>query len=246
MHAETPSPVHGPFSTSWPTEAIGDVVQINPESRGNGTPTQLRFRYIDISSVNHGVIDWASVSTQTFASAPSRARRVVRPGDVLLCTVRPGLQSHTFAGWSEWNGYICPTGFTVLRCTTGINPRYLYHLVFSDAVATQIRRIETGSNYPAINESDVRVLRIPFPPYVEQRRIAEVLDTVEAAIQQSEALIAKLKQMKAGLLHDLLTRGLDEHGRLRDPVAHPEQFKDTPVGGYQHRGKSLPFNMSST
>lgn len=71
---------------------------------------------------------------------------------------------------------------------------------------------------------------VPALPLPEQRRIAEILDTVDEAIQQTEALIAKLKEMKQGLLHDLLTRGLDENGELRDPVAHPEQFKDSPLG----------------
>jgi type I restriction enzyme S subunit len=68
------------------------------------------------------------------------------------------------------------------------------------------------------------------PKFDEQRRTAEILDTVDAVIQQTEALIAKLKQMKAGLLHDLLTRGLDEHGEVRDPIAHSTQYKDSPVG----------------
>lgn len=70
---------------------------------------------------------------------------------------------------------------------------------------------------------------IPVDP-TEQRRIAEVLDTADEAIRQTETLIAKLKQMKQGLLHDLLTRGLNENGELRDPIAHPEQFKDSPLG----------------
>ena len=43
-------------------------------------------------------------------------------------------------------------------------------------------------------------------------------------------MIAKLRQVRAGLLHDLLTRGLDAHGQLRDPIAHPEQFQDSPLG----------------
>ena len=73
---------------------------------------------------------------------------------------------------------------------------------------------------------------MPFarPTVEEQRRIADILDAADAAIRQTEAVIAKLRQMKAGLLHDLLTRGLDEQGRLRDPAAHPEQFKDSPLG----------------
>jgi type I restriction enzyme S subunit len=72
--------------------------------------------------------------------------------------------------------------------------------------------------------------RIPQIDPAEQSRIAAVLDTVDEAIAKTEAVIAKLKQVRAGLLHDLLTRGLDEHGQLRDPIAYPEQFKDSPFG----------------
>ena len=57
-----------------------------------------------------------------------------------------------------------------------------------------------------------------------------MLDTVDDAIAKTEAVIAKLKQVRAGLLQDLLTGGLDEHGQLRDPLGHPEQFQDSPLG----------------
>ncbi len=63
-----------------------------------------------------------------------------------------------------------------------------------------------------------------------QQRVAEILDAADAAIRHTERLIAKLRWVKAGLLHDLLTRGIDEQGRVRDPVAHPLQFKGSPVG----------------
>jgi type I restriction enzyme S subunit len=72
--------------------------------------------------------------------------------------------------------------------------------------------------------------RIPRIEPSEQCRIAAVLDTVDEAIAKTEAVIAKLRQVRAGLLHDLLTRGLDHHGQLRDPIAHPEQFHDSPLG----------------
>lgn len=61
-----------------------------------------------------------------------------------------------------------------------------------------------------------------MPSLPEQRRIADTLDTLGDAIHQTERLIAKLRQMKRGLLHDLLTRGLDDNGELRDPERHPE------------------------
>ncbi len=68
------------------------------------------------------------------------------------------------------------------------------------------------------------------PEYDEQRLIANVLDTLDTQIQQTEQLIAKLKQIKIGLLHDLLTKGIDDNGDVRAPVEHPEQFKEAVVG----------------
>ena len=61
-----------------------------------------------------------------------------------------------------------------------------------------------------------------------QARIADVLAEVDRAIEQTEALLAKQQRIKTGLMHDLLTRGLDAQGRLRDPLTH--RFKDSPMG----------------
>jgi type I restriction enzyme S subunit len=72
-------------------------------------------------------------------------------------------------------------------------------------------------------------LWLPRDPQ-EQESIGMLLRLVDEAIAKTEAVIAKLKQVRTGLLHDLLTRGLNEHGQLRDPIAHPEQFKDSPLG----------------
>lgn len=62
----------------------------------------------------------------------------------------------------------------------------------------------------------------------EQSKIAEILSTVDRAIEQTEALIAKQQRLKTGLMQDLLTRGIDEHGNLRSEQTHP--FKDSPLG----------------
>jgi type I restriction enzyme S subunit len=219
------------YPDDWSETKLEFVADVNPESLGIDTPHSFEFRYIDIASVSSGVIDWESITTQIFHSSPSRARRVVRPNDVLLCTVRPGLQAHTFADWQESEGYICSTGFAVLHAKKDFNPRFLYHLIFSEIVSKQIRQREVGSNYPAVNESDVRALCLPLPPTTsEQQKIAQILDTIDQLIALTDTHITKLKKTKAGLLHDLLTRGIDEHGELRDPSRHPEQFQDSPLG----------------
>jgi type I restriction enzyme S subunit len=81
-----------------------------------------------------------------------------------------------------------------------------------------------------ITTHDLLSLALCYPDKSEQSRIAAVLDTVDEAIAKTEAVIAKLKQVRTGLLHDLLTHGLDENGQLRDPIAHPKQFQDSSLG----------------
>lgn len=72
---------------------------------------------------------------------------------------------------------------------------------------------------------------MPAPSYDEQSKIAEILDTLDAVIRGTEAVVAKLKAMKQGLLHDLLTRGIDANGDLRPPQPEaPHLYKQTPLG----------------
>jgi len=111
-----------------------------------------------------------------------------------------------------------------------VDSHFLRQWLLSDLGQKELADAVLGTTRDSLNIGALRLIGVPLPPLSEQRRIAEVLDTADEAIGQTEALMAKLKQMKQGLLHDLLTRGLDENGELRDPVAHPEQFKDSPLG----------------
>ncbi|MDZ8081249.1 MAG: restriction endonuclease subunit S [Nostoc sp. DcaGUA01] len=81
-----------------------------------------------------------------------------------------------------------------------------------------------------VSSEDIASIPIAVPPIPEQEHIIEIINTIEETIARTSSLITKLKQTKAGLMQDLLTRGLDEDGKLRDPQAHPEQFKDSPLG----------------
>ena len=121
----------------WKDCTLEDLVDVNPEALSGSTPSNFRFRYIDINFVTPGRIEWQSVPECEFRSAPSRARRIVRPGDTLFCTVRPGLQAHAYADWSERDGFICSTGFAVLRPSRA-DKRFVFHTVFSDAVVAHV------------------------------------------------------------------------------------------------------------
>ncbi|TDE34824.1 restriction endonuclease subunit S [Antarcticimicrobium sediminis] len=88
-----------------------------------------------------------------------------------------------------------------------------------------------STNQVELSASALRVSEVPTPPYNEQSKIAEVLDTLDVAIRGTEAVVAKLKAIKQGLLHDLLTRGIDANGDLRPPQPEaPHLYKQTPLG----------------
>jgi type I restriction enzyme S subunit len=69
---------------------------------------------------------------------------------------------------------------------------------------------------------------IPLPPLPEQRKIAEILETVDNSIEKTEKIIEKYKRIKQGLMQDLLTKGIDEKGNIRSEKTH--KFKDSPLG----------------
>ncbi|WP_024303216.1 restriction endonuclease subunit S [Pseudogulbenkiania sp. MAI-1] len=211
---------------------ISEVADTNPETLPATTPGKFRFRYIDLSSVENGFINWGAVDETTYGTAPSRARRVVQPLDVLFGTVRPNLKSHGLINVRDYGPLVASTGFSVIRAKDGIShPVYLFHSLMSGAVGAQAERDAVGSSYPAVNDADVRRFQIFLPPYGEQETIAKILDTLDTAIHETEAIIAKLKAVKQGLLHDLLTRGIDANGELRPPQPEaPHLYKQSPLG----------------
>jgi type I restriction enzyme S subunit len=74
-------------------------------------------------------------------------------------------------------------------------------------------------------------LSFRLPPSDELDLITAILDTLDTAIHQTEAIVEKLKQVKQGLLHDLLTRGVDANGELRPGYEQaPELYQESPLG----------------
>lgn len=116
-----------------------------------------------------------------------------------------------------------------LSPTKWVVTEFLVHLLKWKYAWIQAQR--TGTGVPHVPADLTTRLSLSVPSdLAEQRRIAEILDTLDEASRKTQLLIAKLKQVKLGLLHDLLTRGIDENGVLRDPVADREQFKESAVG----------------
>jgi type I restriction enzyme S subunit len=106
------------------------------------------------------------------------------------------------------------------------DPSYLILAV--DSIRSQIENIAIGSTVKGINIDHLLDFEIFGPPKPEQTKIAEILSTVDLAIEQTDALIAKQQRIKTGLMQDLLTRGIDENGNLRSEATHA--FKNSPLG----------------
>ncbi|AKB65693.1 restriction endonuclease subunit S [Methanosarcina mazei] len=101
--------------------------------------------------------------------------------------------------------------------------------LFIEFYLPELTKASHGSTMQHITRKELDRFRAPFPiSKFEQTKIAEILSKVDQAIEQTEALIAKKQRIKTGLMQDLLTRGIDEHGNLRSEETH--EFKDSPLG----------------
>jgi len=112
----------------------------------------------------------------------------------------------------------------------GIDRSFLFH-VLQASVAEMGKRTH-GSTMKHIKREELREFLVEIPGNErEQRKIAQILDALDTAIRETEALIDKLKAVKQGLLHDLLTRGIDANGELRPPQSEaPQLYKESPLG----------------
>jgi type I restriction enzyme S subunit len=120
----------------------------------------------------------------------------------------------------------------LLRTATSTDSKYLYHFLSStEAKAYAERECQKAINQVSLNTGQLKRLRIFHPSLPEQKKIAQILDTLGTQIQKTEALITKLEKIKEGLLHDLLTRGIDQNGQLRPtPEQAPELYKESALG----------------
>ena len=117
---------------------------------------------------------------------------------------------------------------------------FYFHLF--KKVKSELVRRASGTTFLEISGAEFGSIEVPSPDRGEKLRITEILDTLDTAIQETEAIIAKLKAVKQGLLHDLLTRGIDANGELRPPqVKAPHLYQQSPLGWIPREWACKPF-----
>ncbi len=184
-------------------------------------------RYVRITDIDDKgrLIPGSNASIEWRAAKPY----LLANGDLLLA--RTGSVGRSYL-YNESDGICAHAGYLIrFRLDSSkCNFQYVSQWARSDHFLQQVYRTTRQTVQGNINATEYGLFLVPCPEIKVQEEIAQILDTIDEAIQRTEQLIAKLKAIKQGLLHDLLTRGIDENGQLRDPIAHPEQFKDSPLG----------------
>lgn len=113
----------------------------------------------------------------------------------------------------------------VLRAKAG----YCQNAIFYALEHKDIQSFIVGGTRAKLNQSGLRTITLSMPESEEeQTEIATILSTLDRAIEQTEAIITKQQRIKSGLMQDLLTKGIDEHGVIRSTATH--EFKDSPLG----------------
>ncbi|WP_435143801.1 restriction endonuclease subunit S [Halobaculum sp. P14] len=197
----------------WETRTIPELCDLSTERFDPEEHDSETFEYIDIDSVSTGRIERSK--TTPVDEAPSRAKQIVHEGDTLVGKVRPYLQA--FAPVTEeHDGKVCSTGFAVLSARDGVSAAYVTQAVLSKYFLDQMTNRMTGTSYPAVNKSDFENVQLFTPPLSEQRRIADVLSTVDRRVQEVDDAIEETDELKRGLMQDLLVQGIghDEYVEL--------------------------------
>lgn len=162
----------------WQLMKLGSVCG----GKENADPTRLPnqdFSYVDITSVSNETFSVTSPKRLVGRDAPSRARKRIRRGDVIVATTRPYLKSIAQVP-DALDGEVCSTGFCVLRPIAQVTSDWLYYCALSNDFIGQLTACMRGATYPAVTDSDVMEAAIPVPPVSDQKRIvARIKECIE-------------------------------------------------------------------
>ena len=169
--------------------------------------------YIDIASVDNQQKIITDTKQMTIENAPSRAKQLVFPGDILVSMVRPNLNAVALVPKISDNVLVAPTGYCVLRCLPSVDTKYVFYFCQSSAFVDELVRQATGASYPAVTANIVRDCFIPLPSLDAQRHIAAILDKVTDLIAKRQAQLDKLDELvKARFVEMFGEPGTDQKG----------------------------------
>lgn len=205
--------------TEWEAVRLGDeeysewITQGPNPDYSKGTPS-TEYRAIKTKDLyDSGVLydNADKISEETFEN---RNKYKLEQNDVLVAIVGRGSigKTHIFQEHPE-REYIFTRAIGLVRPNTdGLLPEYLHQYFQSHDAKEHFYQSITGSTgQEVLRTSAIKAMPIPLPPFSEQRRIADILSTIDKQIQQTDAIIEESKNLKRGLIQDLLTQGIDHN-----------------------------------
>lgn len=183
---------------------IGDFLDHVSNWKQKDSPADDTFRYIDLSSIDQDTKEIRLNGEIPVKHAPSRARQILKPKDILVSTVRPNLNGVAFVP-EECDGAIGSTGFCVLRPKPKkLCNRYLFHWVRSPQFVTDMTKKATGQSYPAVSDKIVKESLIPLPADIdEQKRIAAILDQADSIRRARRQAVEKFSSLSQAIFYEM-------------------------------------------
>ena len=193
----------------WELLALSSASDVNPSNEG----LPELFIYIDLESVKNAMLSERKEITRN--AAPSRAKRLLKLKDIIYQTVRPYQRNNLFFDFNDGFEYVASTGYAQLRAHEC--PEFLYQLLHTDWFVNSVLARSTGSNYPAINPSDLASIDVVVPEKTEQQKIADCLGSLDDLIAAEGRKLEALREHKQGLMQQLFPQPGETVPRLRFP-----------------------------
>ena len=180
----------------WKTSVLKDECTVNPKT------SQLSdtFQYIDLESVVKGQLIKTNILHKE--EAPSRAQRVLSKWDILYQCVRPYQLNNYIVRDDSSIQRVASTGYAQIR--TKHDPDFIFQLLHTKKFTEQVINRCTGTNYPAINSTDLSCIEINLPCKVEQIKIGGFLSLIDQRIAIQNRVIEDLKKLKTALCREAL------------------------------------------
>lgn len=197
----------GEIPEDWKVGKLKHICRENLKSLSNNTNPDYELDYIEISDVNSdGLIK--NTTHYTFSESPSRCRRIVRRGDIILSTVRTYLRSIGLID-NDVNDLICSTGFSVLTPNSEIYSKHLFYMVRTEWFISMVISKSEGVSYPSIQSEKLMNNLILILPKDEQIRIVEYLDSktkeIDDLVHLEQKKIDLLKEYRQSLISEVVT-----------------------------------------
>lgn len=209
----------GEIPEGWEIIPVKYLAKYNYDTLAESCSPDFEFSYIDIGSVTYtdGITNYQNFK---FKDAPSRARRIVHSGDILVSTVRTYLRAVACVNEHRLP-QIASTGFLVLQADISkIHPHFLMYSVLSDNFICKVEANSVGISYPAINASQIVHFKLPIPQLSEQFLLVTYLDrqcsNIDTILSKTRSSIEEYKKLKQAVITQAVTKGVRGEREMKD------------------------------